>query len=112
MVVLQVWDTVATVAIKSCRGVPIVVHHLFVLAFCGIAFKEKIMLYYAGAGCGVIEITTLPLCWVTLWRPDRCAGMIEGSKALQSLNSALRILFAVLFFAIRVAWFSLYAAPL
>lgn len=111
MFVLQVWDTVTTLSVKSLRSVEMLLHHIMAMVLCVSGFYSRSLTMYGAFGCGVLEVSTIPLALVTLWRPDRCGAMIQDSQGLQKLNTILRISFALIFLCVRGIYACLWVLP-
>ncbi|KAL3932691.1 MAG: hypothetical protein SGBAC_010734 [Bacillariaceae sp.] len=118
---LLYWDIPVGLATPALRDTLMLVHHIGMLFVAGVAIgdlcqsQEPRGSYYAPFFLGVIESSSIPLCYVDVFHPKHkhwYSFMQEEVKkksvignALNSINEVARILFAVLFLVFRFVYF-------
>mmetsp|Transcript_5982 Transcript_5982/g.18397 ORF Transcript_5982/g.18397 Transcript_5982/m.18397 type:complete len:283 (-) Transcript_5982:499-1347(-) len=100
---MQVFDLMVTFIVPSMRKLEHLVHHGLTLATALCGLSGPYLMYQAGFFFGLVEISSVPLVFVDLFR--KYPALHEKSKIGDALNEFVRLSFAVTFLLIRcVMW--------
>lgn len=95
----QIYDLVATICIADLRKAEMLVHHTLAVLLAYFLLRDDYCHYYSIFFLGVTEASTIPLCIVDVFKYFR-----KLAAKYETLNTSLRILFALGFMVIRVVW--------
>lgn len=117
---LLYWDIPVSIFTPAKQDVLMLAHHVGMLFVAGVvmgnfcAYHESRGSYYAPFFLGVIEVSTIPLCYVDIFHPkhvywykyinednrDNAIG-----KTLSGINEGCRVSFALIFLVVRFFYF-------
>mmetsp|Transcript_2467 Transcript_2467/g.3611 ORF Transcript_2467/g.3611 Transcript_2467/m.3611 type:complete len:206 (+) Transcript_2467:2036-2653(+) len=95
----QVYDIVVSSAVKELRKIEMLIHHLLAIFLAYFILQLQYSHYYSVFFLGLTEFSSIPLCFVSLFKYFRKTG-----NKYHRFNSFCRILFAVLFLLIRCVY--------
>ena len=102
MLGIQIYDLLVTILVPELRKTEHVLHHLITGTFALLALLSGSLIHYSWFFFGIAEISSVPLCFVDLFR--QCPKLCEV-KGLHILNEQSRILFGVAFLVSRcITW--------
>eukprot|EP00980_Cylindrotheca_fusiformis_P007432 scaffold1530_cov98-Cylindrotheca_fusiformis.AAC.8 len=113
------WDIPVTILTPAKRNLVDILHHLGMLFVAGVAmgplcvYRHSRGSYYAPFFLGVMELSSIPLCYVDVFHPKHkpwfnylnANADNNIGKVLSAINTVSRFSFAILFLIVRVAYF-------
>lgn len=100
-IAVGLWDFPTYITTPSLRTPVMLAHHATTLALQVLLISHSFLQHYGSFFFGVTELSTLPLLFVDLFRPENFPALADRYPGL---TLALRGSFALLFLAIRVCY--------
>lgn len=106
LAILLFWDIPTGLVVKALREPVMLCHHVG-FALTALAVTQSCNTYYALCFFGVVELSSIPLCFADVFHPRRKAycAWLESAPITRALNDAVRALFVLTYTLVRALYF-------
>jgi len=106
LAILLFWDIPTGLAVKSLRDPVMLCHHVG-FALTALAVTQTCNTYYALCFFGVVELSSIPLCFADVFHPRQkeFSAWLESAPLTRAFNDAVRGVFVLSYMLVRGLYF-------
>jgi len=106
LAVLLFWDIPTGLVVKPLRDPVMLCHHVG-FALSAFAVTQTCNTYYALCFFGVVELSSIPLCFADVFHPrqEEYSAWLASAPITSKINDAVRALFVLAYMAVRAFYF-------
>jgi len=106
LAILLFWDIPTGFVVKALRDPVMLCHHVG-FALTALAVTQTCNTYYGLCFFGVVEVSSIPLCFADVFHPRQkeYSAWLEGAPITRALNDAVRAVFVLSYMLVRALYF-------